>query len=174
MTCHWAKRPNILLQIERGGKWEMGNREKREEKNKWEKLLHYTGEVNHSMCWRSHNGIYIRTYGHTGACMNTICLVPLCITAFFSHSLCFTYAIVVRHTHTLTRASKDRWDPGMRKAERPDQCWALVINFNWRKGAAEHRNIMTFLPCLHTLLANKTHSHNIIPARGVHIKSTFS
>lgn len=43
----------------------MGNRgEKRE------KLLHYTREVNHSMCWKSQNGTY--THVHAGTCMGKI------------------------------------------------------------------------------------------------------
>lgn len=153
--------------------------ERREEKKKTREIapLHQRGKSFHVLeitQWHLHS--HIRSHG----CMyeHDLSRTSPHYRFFFSLSLCFTYSIVVTHTyshiHTLTRASKDHRDPGMRKAERPDQCWALVINFNWRKGAAEHRNIMTFLPCLHTLLANKTHSHNIIPARGVHIKSTFS
>lgn len=152
--------------------------ERTEKKKKTREIapLHQRGKSFHVLEiteWHLHS--HIRSHG----CMyeHDLSRTSYCVIAFFFPlSFCFTCAIVVSHTHTHThtRASKDHRDPGMRKAERPDQCWALVINFNWRKGAAEHRNIMTFLPCLHTLLANKTHSHNIRPARGVHIKSTFS
>lgn len=87
------------------------------EEKKREKLLHYTREVNHSMCWRSQNGIYICTHGHTGTRMNTIPLVSVCVAALPLFFLFHTYAnlrihISTHHTHTQV----DHQNPGMRKA----------------------------------------------------------
>lgn len=78
----------------------MGNREK-----KREKLLHYTREVNHSMCWRSQNGTYIYTHVHAGTCMNmihpaSVCVAALALSLFHIYAKVLTYICTDTHTHT--------------------------------------------------------------------------
>ncbi len=155
---------------------------KEEENERWgmekkrEKLLHYTGEVNHSMCRRSQNGIYIYTHGHTGTCMNMIRPVSFCVAALaLSLFHTFAKAHTCTRTHTHTHTHTDHQIPGMRKAERLDQCWAPVISFNWGKrvmGTKKHYDL--FPVCTHRALIRHIHIISFRPESSNYIKSTFS
>lgn len=65
------------------------------------------------------------------------------------------------HKHTQTHTHIEHQNPGMRKAERLDQCWALVISLNWGERAMGTKKHYDLFPiCVDRTLIRHIH---IIP-----------
>lgn len=168
MTCHRAKRENILLQIERGGKWEIGNRGK---KKREIAPLHQRGESFDVLeITEVHLHLHTWSHGHMYE-HDSPCLCLCCCTCSFSlfHTYAKVLAYICTHTH------RDHQNPGMRKAERLDQSWALVISFNWGKRAMGTKKHYDLFPvCTHCALIRHIHIISYWPESSNYIKSTFS
>lgn len=101
------------------------------------------------------------------------CLCLCCCSC--SLSLCVSHINWSTDTHTHTPARTDHQNPSMRKAERLDQCQALVISFNWGKRAMGTKKHYDLFPvCTHCALIRHIHIIAYGPESYNYIKSTFS
>lgn len=116
-----------------------------ERKKKGEKLLHYTREVNHSMCRRSQSGIYIYTHCHMGTCMNTIRPVLALLHLFSLFPTYDTHIHINANTHV-----------EIIRIQAWEKLWGWInVRLRWlalieEKELWEQRNIMTFSLSAHT------------------------
>lgn len=106
-------------------------------------MLHYTRELNHSLCRGSHHGIYIHAHERRSLLLRL---------HFLSPSRCFTRVKVLRlvevcvHESELEKSRGAGSMAGLRRLTPIEE-----------KDASEHRNVLTFS----TPPANKTRSHKI-------------
>lgn len=149
MTCHRAKWENILVQIVKDEKGEMGNNEKRGEKKNKKEIgpLHQGG--------KSFNVLEITEWLFT--------FTQISMYEHDSHSLCLccsTWSLshTLKHSHTNTLSIRIQQWKELKGWINVRIWWLVLIE---EKSHGNKETLWPF-PFLNASCANKTHSHNII------------